>query len=262
MKLEIKSVTLRSDTERDIASGVTDEKIIKFINYIKEHITYANFLINNRIDMMDADTLYNALIKVFNISFDASDYLKMLARREKVNYTRLIRVQTNMMDKGKSVAFLGAATSKISFYDGTVIDVKTLRRITSSFDFLIIQKIDNPDYVPKCPLRLENYCALEIDVSKGEIDEDSELFPDAKALIRREILVKDVLYVLKWYVKEINFQARGITDLSRAKDENKAMIGKRYKRALDMAFNDHVIPKREKVSVRKHKKIKAKDSFQ
>ena len=76
-------------------------------------------------------------------------------------------------------------------------------------------------------------------------------------LIKKDILVKDILYDIKLYIDELMFQAKSITILSKEPDNKElALIGERYKKALDNCFDEQSISKKRKISVPKHKKRK------
>ena len=260
MRLKIKKITLKEDTERDIAQGVTDKKIAKYIRYIRTHLEKANMLINNKMEEFTDIELYNALKEVFNIIIEPKDYLRILSKMYDRHYIRFININTNMMDNEENISYMGVVTSKYEYLDGSRVDLKTLRKMTSNYEFLAIQTIkEKEDVTLKAKEQLENHQFIDVDINAWQIDENSELFPYTINFLAKEIRIKDILFELKWYVKEIIHQARCITDLAKLDDKDKMkIIGIRYKKALDKAFNEREIPKREKISVRKHKKIKVK----
>ena len=260
MKLKIKKITLEKEIKQEIVDGFNEDTIKNFLEYIREHMANANVLINSRMDDMEPLKLYEALKKVFDIFLEPEDYLKILSFMQKIHYSYFITIKTNMMENGQNIYYYGAATNKVKYFDNASLDLKTIRKITNSLEFLVLETIkknEKPKYIEK----RENHQFMCLDPRKADIDENSELFPFILLLLSKEICFKDVLYELKWYVKEIIYQARTITDLKESEDEKIKAIGIKFDDALNRAFNDREIPKREKIRVRKHKKLKYKSSL-
>ena len=257
MKRVAKKITLKEDTLRDIQDNNID--VEAFINRINGYLADANYLIQNKMIDMNGVHLYQSLGKVFDIHFEPNDYKKMLSAKYDKHYTKLMTLNTNMYDSNDyTVSYLCAATNKVGYNDNDTISLDNIRKLTDSYDLLLLcpkfVKKENP---PVKKEKYESHLFDLVEVDKSIIKEDDEMYPYACDLLQKEMIVKYVLYDLKLYVDEVLHQVRYITGLSLIKDNDVlANIGKQYKRAYDLATNDRVIPKKERIAVRYHQKTK------
>lgn len=94
-------------------------------------------------------------------------------------------------------------------------------------------------------------------INNKYLDESNELYPYLVEILQKELLVKNILFDLKWYTKELMHQARRVADLANNdKNPELAEIGKMYKVALDNCYSEGTISKTKKISVPKHRKNK------
>lgn len=258
MKRIAKEITLKKDTLKDIESNKIDTNI--FVERIKGYLEKANYLINNKMDDMSKEELYRSLNEVFDICFEPKDYLKILSMKNDKHYSKFININTNMYDENNyNVSYLAAVTNKADLQDNDTLSLKDIRRLTDSYDLILLKpkfekKVSN-DKKEKYESHLFEY----INVNNSNISEDNDLFPYAAHLLKKDTIIKNVLYDLKLYVDEVKHQIREITGLSLVKDNDFiSRIGKMYKKAYEKSTNDFTIPRKEKVSVRYHQKVKKK----
>ena len=252
MKLVLKKIALREDTEKDIADGNIDTDL--FVSRIREYLKGANFLIKNKMLSLSDEELYNSLKDIFHIYYDLNDYLRILSKMYGKHYTRFINVRLN---RNSNVVFYCAVSSKLNLGSDEVLDLGTIRRLANSNDLVVLKRINAKGVGEASNEELDDFQHIDVNVLNRIIDEDSELFPYAISLIRDEVRVKDILYDIKLYVDEVLHQVKCITRLSDVRD-NDALprIGRLYKDAYYEAVNNNTIPHVEKISVKYHKKKK------
>ena len=239
MKLTLKKIYLKEETERDIESNIYD--INKFIDYIKEHLKKANFLIENKILDLDEQELYDALKEVFDIKYDEEDYLEILSKKYEKHYTKIITLGTDMIDdEGYNISYLGAAIKDFKEYSPNYkLNLGELNNITKSYDFIILKKNKhklNYELKPQ-----ERYTDLPQMNFNQNLDENNELFDKVLDLVRKTIkdkkVLKQVLSDLQKYINELMYQAKTITKLSESDNPQVRQIGKEYKKAFEENFN-------------------------
>ncbi len=257
MKRVAKDITLKKDTLVDIMNNNIDTEA--YIERIKGYLESANYLVQNKMLDMNSIELYDNLRKVFDIKFEPNDYLKILSLMNKKHYSKYIILHTNMCDENNyNVSYLGAVTNKVKYINDDIIDLKDIRKLTESKDLVLlephyIKRENNSNKKEKYESHLYDY----INVNNKIIDENSVLYPYASLLVKKNIIIKNVLYDLKIYLSELKHQIRAINGLALVEDDERiANIGRQYKKAYDKATNDRVLPKREKVTVRYHEKKK------
>ena len=253
MKLIPKEVTLKKDTEKEIEKNNIDTET--FLTRIKDYLDKANYLINNKMEDLPGMELYRALSEVFNVTVDKEDYLGLLKMMYQKPYAKYVTIYTNMYDNnGLNIKYLVAAPAK--WLDMQTLDLNSLRKLTNENDLLVVKTEHVENRVSNKKEKYELHQYLDIDIESKSIDEESELFPYFIDYLKNSISIKNILYDLKLYVDEVIYQTRCITGLMFSEDERLAKIGKEYKKAYDNATNNGLLPKKEKVSVHHHKKVK------
>lgn len=236
MKLITKKITLKQETENKIESN--NYNVDEFIEYIKEHLEKANFLIENKILDLDQEKLYNALKEIFEIRFDNNDYLEMLSEKYGKHYIDISTINTTMIDEeGNNITYIGARTKKNPNYNGR-ISLSEIRNITNSYDFLVLKQQKNKLNTDlKQKEKYENHQLIDIN---GDI-EKSELFENALNLLIKQIKLKNVLKSilndLENYISELIYQAKAIAKLSESDNKQLKQIGREYKKAFEENFN-------------------------
>ena len=228
MKLFLKPITLKEDTLEEINRGNYD--VNNFISSINEYLSQANDLLYTKIESLNELELYQKLKPIYNIKLNTNDYLKALSQKYNKHYTNFITIKVNDDN------YFVLSTSKYAYLDESTIDLNKFRNLINREELIILNK----------------------ELIKNEyLDESNELFPYFLEILKKELLVKNILFDLKWYTKEVMHQARTVTDLANNKTNLElAEIGKMYKNALDNCYNEGTITKTKKISVPKHRKIK------
>lgn len=259
MIISAKRISLKDDTLKDIENNNIDTDL--FIKRINEYLDKARYLINNKMEDMSPEEFYRALKEIYDIQFDSNDYLKLLSLMNNKHYSKYINIRTNMYDdNGYNVSYLGTATNKSNCLDEDVLDLNTIRKLTSSNDLVLLRpNFKKEEHIPGNKEKYESHLLNYININNETIDEESILYPYACQLVKKEIMTKNMLYCLKLYCDEVVYQLREITGLALRKDDGYlANIGKIYRKAYVKATNDEVILKREKIAVRYHQKVKNK----
>ena len=228
MKLFLKPITLKEDTLEEINRGNYD--VNNFISSINEYLSGANDLIYTKIESLNELELYQKLQSIYNIKLNTNDYLKALSKKYNKHYTNFITIKVNDDN------YFVLTTSKYAYLDESTIDLNKFRNLLNREELIILNK----------------------ELIKNEyLDESNELFPYFLEILKKELLVKNILFDLKWYTKEVMHQARTVTDLANNETNPElAEIGKMYKIALDNCYNEGTITKTKKISVPKHRKTK------
>lgn len=228
MKLILKPVTLKEDTLEEINRGNYD--VNNFISSINEYLSRANDLIYTKIESLDELELYQKLKPIYNIKLNTNDYLKALSKKYNKHYTNFITIRVNDDN------YFAITTNKYAYLDESIIDLTKFRNLINREELILINKqLINNKY----------------------LDESNELYPYLLEILQKELQVKNILFDLKWYTKEVMHQARRVADLANNdKNPELAEIGKMYKVALDNCYNEGTISKTKKISVPKHRKNK------
>lgn len=230
MKLFLKPITLKEDTLEEINRGNYD--VNNFISSINEYLSRANDLIYTKIESLNALELYQKLKPIYNIKLNTNDYLKALSKKYNKHYTNFITIRVNEDN------YFVLSTNKYAYLDESTIDLNKFRNLINREEQIILNK----------------------ELIRNEyLDETNELFSYFLEILKKELLVKNILFDLKWYTKEVMHQARIITDLANnEKNPELFEIGKMYKKALANCYNEGTISKTKKISVPKHRKNKRK----
>lgn len=228
MKLILKPITLKEDTLNEINIGNYD--VNNFISSINEYLSRANDLIYTKIESLNELELYQKLKPIYNIKLNSNDYLKALSKKYNKHYTNFITIRVNDDN------YFAITTNKYAYLDESIIDLTKFRNLINRKELILINKqLINNKY----------------------LDETNELFSYFLEILKKELLVKNILFDLKWYTKEVMHQARRVADLANNdKNPELAEIGKMYKVALDNCYNEGTISKTKKISVPKHRKNK------
>lgn len=228
MKLILKPITLKEDTLNEINIGNYDVNL--FISSIKSYLEKANDLLYTKIESLEAFKLYQILKPIYNIKLNSNDYLKALSKKYNKHYTNFITIRVNDDN------YFAITTNKYAYLDESIIDLTKFRNLINREELILINKqLINNKY----------------------LDETNELFSYFLEILKKELLVKNILFDLKWYTKEVMHQARRVADLANNdKNPELAEIGKMYKVALDNCYNEGTISKTKKISVPKHQKNK------
>lgn len=230
MKLILKPITLKEDTLNEINSGNYDVNL--FISSIKSHLEKANDLIYTKIESLNELELYQKLKPIYNIKLNTNDYLKALSKKYNKHYTNFITIRDNDDN------YFAITTNKYAYLDESTIDLNKFRNLINREELIILNK----------------------ELIRNEyLDETNELFSYFLEILKKELLVKNILFDLKWYTKEVMHQARTVADLANnEKNPELFEIGKMYKKALANCYNEGTISKTKKISVPKHRKNKRK----
>ena len=230
MKLILKPITLKEDTLNEINSGNYD--VTNFISSIKEYLSQANNLLYTKIESLNELELYQKLQSIYNIKLNTNDYLKSLSKKYNKHYTNFITIKVNDDN------YFVLSTNKYAYLDESTIDLNKFRNLINREELIILNK----------------------ELIRNEyLDETNELFSYFLEILKKELLVKNILFDLKWYTKEVMHQARTVADLANnEKNPELFEIGKMYKKALDNCYNEGIISKTKKISVPKHRKNKRK----
>lgn len=228
MKLILKPITLKEDTLNEINSGNYDVNL--FISSIKSHLEKANDLIYTKIESLNELELYQKLKPIYNIKLNTNDYLKALSKKYNKHYTNFITIRVNEDN------YFVLSTNKYAYLDESTIDLNKFRNLINREELIILNK----------------------ELIRNEyLDETNELFSYFLEILKKELLVKNILFDLKWYTKEVMNQARTVADLANnEKNPELFEIGKMYKKALANCYNEGIISKTKKISVPKHRKNK------
>lgn len=230
MKLFLKPITLKEDTLEEINRGNYD--VNNFILSINEYLSRANDLIYTKIESLNELELYQKLKPIYNIKLNTTDYLKALSKKYNKHYTNFITIRVNEDN------YFVLSTNKYAYLDESTIDLNKFRNLINREELIILNK----------------------ELIRNEyLDETNELFSYFLEILKKELLVKNILFDLKWYTKEVMHQARTVADLANnEKNPELFEIGKMYKKALANCYNEGTISKTKKISVPKHRKNKRK----
>lgn len=97
MNVERKKVSLARDTYECVGLSSDSVNAQIFKNKIKEYISMLDEIIESNFDKLTNKELYELLSKIYCISFDEMDYLKMLSKHNNKQYTYIHKLPTTMV---------------------------------------------------------------------------------------------------------------------------------------------------------------------
>ena len=256
LKLKQEEINLKEKTLEDISTNHENCDVQKFINYINEHLDKANKLLNCKIENLNERELYQKLKEIFYFTVEEKDYLKALSSMYNKHYTDFININTNMFDNnGKNITYQVATISSKTYLNGSTLDLNLLKKLTKKDEILLVKKIlIEPSKSKKDPYKekYENHQFIEIDIKDFFLDENDDLFPYFIEILKKDILVKDILRDIKLYIGELMYQAKSIIKLSEVRNNQElAEIGKKYKKAFEAYFEEQSLKEESPKSKRK-----------
>ena len=259
LKLKQEEINLKAKTLEDISTNHENCDVQKFINYISEHLEKTNNLSNCKIENLNERELYQKLKEIFYFAVEKNDYLKALSIMCNKHYTDFININTNMFDNnGKNITYQVATISSKTNLNGSTLDLNLLRKLTKKDEILLVKKIlIEPSKTKKDPHKekYENHQFIEIDINESNLNEDSDLFLYFIEILKKDILVKDILHATKLYIDELMYQAKSIIKLSEVRNNQElALIGKKYKKAFEKYFEDQTPSQKTKIPKYKRKR--------
>lgn len=259
MIIKLKEIDLEKITREEIDNNPKNVDTKKFIDYIKERLTIAYDLIDSKIESFSAKELYADLKVIFDIEIEPKDYMRVLSSKYDRHYTDIINVKTYMVDKeGNNIELLGISTKDKSRYDDSRLTLGELRKLTNNSDFLVVGENSTKDKIGHRE-KYEKYKFIddEINIYDKNIDVKGELFLGLVEILKHDFLVKNILYSLKLYINELEYQAKTIADLSKVKHNPPlAAIGRKYENALNELYKELPKPSSKEIHVRMHQKVK------
>lgn len=238
MKLKLKEIKLEEKTLEDISINHDRCDVQKFIDYIEDCLSKTNALLNCKIEALNDIELYQKLREIFDFTVEKKDYLRALSMMYKKHYTGFINIKTNMLDNnGNNIMYQAASVASRLYLDGSVLDLNSLRKLIDRNEILIIKTLKVKPLIKKDNLYKEKYEShqfIDVDITNCSLEPNNELFLYFIEILKKDILVKDILHDIKLYIDELMFQAKSITKLSNNRDNPQlALIGEKYKREFD-----------------------------
>ena len=172
MKLFLKPITLKEDTLEEINRGNYD--VNNFISSINEYLSRANDLIYTKIESLNELELYQKLKPIYNIKLNTNDYLKALSKKYNKHYTNFITIRVNEDN------YFVLSTNKYAYLNESTIDLNKIRNLINREELIILNK----------------------ELIRNEyLDETNELFSKFLKILKKEHIVKNILFNLKCYTK-------------------------------------------------------------
>lgn len=242
MNIERKKISLARDTYECIGLSSDPENALIFKTKIKEYISILNEIIESNFDRLTDKNLYELLSKIYCISFDEMDYLKILSKHNNKKYTHIHKLPTTMVfsdiateGHGKSfdwwnefyqVYYVAATSDQFKFDHNKTYSKKEIKKLLSDKSIVVLKcdkkEIDDnqnfvqEDYEPISPLNIN---------SENYIDNASTFISDnyGGKLIRKKLTKKVVLKDIKKIINILNNEIEDI--LSNAKSQDPYYLG-------------------------------------
>lgn len=241
MNAERIKISLAEDTYAYIGRASDEENAEEFKTRLQQYISILKEVIESDFDKLTDKELYELLSKVYAISIDEDDYLKMLSNLNNKQYTFIHRIPTTMTFTGRATeghgrsfdwwdrlyqVYYRAATSNTFKFDyNKTYSKKEIKKLSADKSIALLKReeeaIDNNrDFIQE---DYEPIPTLDIDI-KGYGDNISSFVLDNYSLfgqlLRKRFTKKNVLKDMKKMIDDLTEEMQEIFSDTQSSDPN------------------------------------------
>lgn len=241
MNAERIKISLAEDTYAYIGRASDEENAEEFKTRLQQYISILKEVIESDFDKLTDKELYELLSKVYAISIDEDDYLKMLSKLNNKQYTFIHRIPTTMTFTGRATeghgrsfdwwdrlyqVYYRAATSNTFKFDyNKTYSKEEIKELSADKSIALLKQeeeaIDNNrDFIQE---DYEPIPTLDIDI-KGYGDNISSFVLDNYSLfgqlLRKRFTKKNVLKDMKKMIDDLTEEMQEIFSDTQSSDPN------------------------------------------
>lgn len=231
MNAERIRISLAEDTYAYIGRAGDEENAQEFKTRLQQYISILKEVVESNFDKLTDKELYELLSKVYGISLDEDDYLKMLSKFNNKQYTFIHRIPTTMTftdrateghgrsfdwwDQLYQVYYLAATSNTFKFDDNKTYSKEEIKKLSADKSIALLKReeeaIDsNIDFIQE---DYEPIPTLDIDI-KGYGDNISSFVLDNYSLfgqlLRKRFTKKTVLKDMKKMIDDLTEEMQEI----------------------------------------------------
>ena len=241
MNAERIRVSLAEDTYAYIGRASDKENAEEFKTRLQQYISISKKVVESDFDKLTDKELYELLSKVYGISLDEDDYLKMLSKLNNKQYTFIHRIPTTMTFTGRAteghgrsfdwwdqlyqVYYLAATSDTFEFDYNKTYSKEEIKKLSADKGIALLKReqeaIDsNIDFIQE---EYEAIPTLDIDI-KGYSDNKSKFVLDNYSLfgqlLRKKFTKKTVLKDMRKMVDDLTEEMQEIFSYTQSSDPN------------------------------------------
>lgn len=241
MNAERIKISLAEDTYAYIGRASDEENAEEFKTRLQQYISILKEVIESDFDKLTDKELYKLLSKVYGISLDEDDYLKMLSKLNNKQYTFIHRIPTTMTFTGRAteghgrsfdwwdqlyqVYYLAATSNTFKFDYNKTYSKEEIKKLSADKSIALLKReeeaIDNNrDFIQE---DYEPIPTLDIDI-KGYGDNISSFVLDNYSLfgqlLRKRFTKKNVLKDMKKMIDDLTEEMQEIFSDIQSSDPN------------------------------------------
>lgn len=231
MNAERIRISLAEDTYAYIGRASDEENAQEFKTRLQQYISILKEVVESNFDKLTDKELYELLSKVYGISLDEDDYLKMLSKFNNKQYTFIHRIPTTMTFTGRAteghgrsfdwwdqlyqVYYLAATSNTFKFDYNKTYSKEEIKKLSADKSIALLKReeeaIDsNRDFIQE---EYEPIPTLDIDI-KGYGDNISSFVLDNYSLfgqlLRKRFTKKTVLKDMKKMIDDLTEEIQEI----------------------------------------------------
>ncbi len=241
MNAERIRISLVEDTYAYIGRASNEENAKEFKTRLQQYISILKEVIESDFDKLTDKELYELLSKVYGISLDEDDYLKMLSKLNNKQYTFIHRIPTTMTFKDRAteghgrsfdwweqlyqVYYLAATSDTFKFDYNKTYSKEEIKKLSADKSIALLKReeeaIDsNRDFIQE---DYEPIPTLDIDI-EGYGDNISSFVLDNYSLfgqlLRNKFTKKTVLKDMKKMIDDLSEEMQEIFSDTQSSDPN------------------------------------------
>lgn len=256
MNAERIRISLVEDTYAYIGRASDEENAEEFKTRLQQYISILKEVVESNFDKLTDKELYELLSKVYGISLDEDDYLKMLSKFNNKQYTFIHRIPTTMTFTGRAteghgrsfdwwdqlyqVYYLAATSNTFKFDYNKTYSKEEIKKLSADKSIALLKReeeaIDsNRDFIQE---DYEPIPTLDIDI-KGYGDNISSFVLDNYSLfgqlLRKRFTKKTVLKDMEKMVDDLTEEMQEIFSDIQSSDPNYSGTTKVCKEWFDLS---------------------------
>lgn len=254
MNAERIKISLAEDTYAYIGRASDEENAEEFKTRLQQYISILKEVVESDFDKLTDKELYELLFKVYGISLDEDDYLKMLSKFNNKQYTFIHRIPTTMTFTGRAteghgrsfdwwdqlyqVYYLAASSNTFKFDYNKTYSKEEIKKLSADKNIALLKReeeaIDsNKDFIQE---EYEPIPTLDIDI-KGYSDNISKFVLNNYSLfgqlLRKRFTKKAVLKDMRKMIDELTEEMQEIFSDTKSSDPNYSGTAKVCKEWFD-----------------------------
>lgn len=252
METERKRISLVEDTYAYIGRASDEENAEEFKTRLQEYISILKEVVESDFDKLTDKDLYELLSKVYGISLDEDDYLKMLSMYNNKKYTFIHRIPTTMTFKGRAteghgrsfdwweqlyqVYYLAATSDTFEFDYNKTYSKEEIKKLTANKNIVLLQQEEEAINSIRGQEEYESIPTLNIDIN-GYGDNISKFVLDNYGLfgklLRKRFTKKTVLKDMREMIDDLTAEMQDIFSDIKSSDPNYSGTAKVCKEWFD-----------------------------